>query len=150
MEKTTTYRIPIYKVSLVRDGSHKSPSKAITSPLDAFSILEGYMQGLDREHFVVLLLDTKNKVIGINTVSIGNLDSSIVHPREVFKPAILSNARSILLAHNHPSGDLTPSKEDIAITTRLVEAGNILGINVIDHLILGDGCSRSLKEAGYM
>ena len=150
MEKTTTYRIPIYKVSLVRDGSYKSPSKAITSPPDAFSILEGYMQGLDREHFVVLLLDIKNKVIGINTVSIGNLDTSIAHPREVFKPAILSNAGSILLAHNHPSGDPEPSKEDIEITRRLVKAGEILGIDVIDHLILGDGCYRSLKEEGHM
>ena len=149
MEKTTTYRIPIYKVSLVRDGSYQSPSKAITSPPDAFSILEGYMQGLDREHFVVLLLDIKNKVIGINTVSIGNLDTAIAHPREVFKPAILSNAASILLAHNHPSGDPEPSREDVAITTRLVEAGKILGIDVIDHLILGDGY-RSLKEAGHM
>jgi DNA repair protein RadC len=150
VEKTTTYRIPIYKVSLVRDGSYKSPSKAITSPPDAFSILEGYMQGLDREHFVVLLLDIKNKVIGINTVSIGNLDTAIAHPREVFKPAILSNAASILLAHNHPSGDPEPSREDVALTNRLVEAGKILGIDVIDHLILGDGCYRSLKEAGHM
>ena len=107
------------------------------------------MQGLDREHFVVLLLDIKNKVIGINTVSIGNLDSSIAHPREVFKPAILSNAGSILLAHNHPSGDPTPSREDIEITHRLVNAGNILGINVLDHIIIGDGY-RSLKEAGHM
>jgi DNA repair protein RadC len=97
-----------------------------------------------------LLLDIKNKVIGINTVSIGNLNSSIVHPREVFKPAILSNAASILLAHNHPSGDPEPSREDVAITTRLVEAGKILGIDVIDHLILGDGCYHSLKEAGHM
>ena len=149
MEKTTTYRIPIYKVSLIRDGSHKSPSKAITSPPDAFSILE-YMQGLDREHFVVLLLDIKNKVIGINTVSIGNLDTSIAHPREVFKPAILSNAGSILLAHNHPSGDPEPSREDIEITRRLVEAGKIIGIEVIDHVIIGEERYVSMKEKGLM
>lgn len=107
------------------------------------------MQGLDRENFVVLLLDTKNKVIGINTVSIGTLNSSLVHPREVFKPAILASAAALILAHNHPSGDPKPSREDIEVTKRLIEAGGLLGIQVLDHIIVGDYCV-SLKEQGYI
>jgi len=84
-------------------------------------------------------LDQKNKMIGINTVSMGSLTASVVHPREVFKPAILSNAAALLCCHNHPSGAPQPSREDRALTTRLVDAGKLLGINVLDHIILGDG-----------
>jgi len=91
------------------------------------------------------LLNQKNGIIGINTVSVGNLSSSIVHPREVFKPAIVAGAASIIVAHNHPSGDPTPSSNDIYVTTRLKEAGDILGIAVLDHVIIGDGCYVSLK-----
>jgi DNA repair protein RadC len=87
----------------------------------------------------VALLDRKNRVIGINTVAIGSLTASVVHPREVMKPAILSNAAAIILCHNHPSGDPQPSQEDRVLTQRLVEAGKLLGINVLDHLIIGDG-----------
>lgn len=85
-----------------------------------------------------MMLDTRNSVIGLNTVTIGILDSSLVHPREVFKPAILSNAASIVLAHNHPSGDPMPSQEDRRATERIVQAGKILGIEVLDHIIIGD------------
>src|SRR5437899_11123120 len=88
---------------------------------------------------MVAMLDQKNKVIGINTVSMGSLTASVVHPREVFKIAILANCASIILGHNHPSSDPTPSKEDRALTARLVEAGKLLGISVIDHVIIGDG-----------
>jgi len=93
------------------------------------------------------MLDTKHKVIGINTVSIGNLNSCLVHPREVFKPAILSNTAAIILGHNHPSGDTKPSNEDIEITRRIAEAGKLLSISVLDHIIVGEGFT-SLKEAG--
>ena len=86
---------------------------------------------------MLLMLNQKNRVIGIHTVSMGSLTASVVHPREVFKVAILANCASILLAHNHPSGDCQPSKEDRAITTRLVEAGRLLGISVLDHVIIG-------------
>lgn len=144
-----TYRIPIYRIQLVKDSNFTSDTKKISCPQDTFSILEGYMQGLDRENFVVLLLDTKNKVIGINTVSIGTLNSSLVHPREVFKPAILASAAALILAHNHPSGDPKPSREDIEVTKRLIEAGGLLGIQVLDHIIVGDYCV-SLKEQGYI
>jgi len=86
---------------------------------------------------VILLLDQKNQVIGINTVSMGSLTASVVHPRECFKPAILCNAVSLICGHNHPSGDCQPSREDRALTTRLVEAGKLLGIAVLDHIIIG-------------
>ena len=85
------------------------------------------------------MVDQKHKVIGINTVSMGSLTASVVHPREVMKPAILSNAAALLLCHNHPSGAPQPSQEDRALTSRLVDVGKLLGINVLDHLILADG-----------
>jgi DNA repair protein RadC len=95
--------------------------------------------GSDREMFVVLILDVKSKVIGVNVVSIGALSGTPVHPREVFKPAILGQASAIIVAHNHPSGDTTPSREDREITERLRSCGDMLGIPVMDHLILGNG-----------
>ncbi len=99
---------------------------------------------------VVIALDTKAQPNSISTCSMGTLNASLVHPREVFKSAILSNAHSILLAHNHPSGDPTESMEDIKITERLVEAGKIIGISVLDHIIVGDGNYISLKEKGHI
>jgi DNA repair protein RadC len=100
----------------------------------------------------VALLDRKNRVIGINTVAIGSLTASVVHPREVMKPAILSNAAAIILCHNHPSGDPQPSQEDRVLTQRLVEAGKLLGISVLDHLIIGDGTQAyvSCAEQGII
>lgn len=96
-----------------------------------------------------MMLDVKNRVIGIHTVSIGNLNSAIVSPREVFKAAILANAASIIVGHNHPSGDVTPSPEDIQVTTTLQQAGKLLGIEVLDHIIVGEeGAHTSLKQMG--
>src|SRR5205085_7409354 len=109
-----------------------------------------YLADTDREHFVILMLDQKNQVIGINTVSIGSLTASIVHPRECFKPAILSNAASIICGHNHPSGDPQPSREDRALTTRLVEAGRLLGIQVLDHIIVGRDTYMSFADEGLL
>ena len=100
-------------------------------------MLATYLGGVDREHFVVCMLDQKNHVIGIHTVSMGSLTASIVHPREVFKAAILANAATILCGHNHPSGDPQPSQADRAITHRLADAGKLLGVNVVDHIIIG-------------
>jgi DNA repair protein RadC len=146
------YRIPILKVMVVRDGNQTAENNTVKSPATAAEILSKYLSGYDRESFVVLLLNTKNKVIGINTVSIGTLDSSVVHPRETFKPAIVAGAAAIILCHNHPSGDLAPSQEDLKITKRLVEAGQLLGIEVLDHIIVGDGPVGylSLKERGHI
>ena len=96
--------------------------------------------------FVAVLLDGKNGIIGFNVVSIGSLTAALVHPREVFKPAILANAAALILAHNHPSGDPEPSDEDKAITGRLRHAGELLGIRILDHLVIGDGSFRSFAD----
>ncbi|UVT22430.1 MAG: DNA repair protein RadC [Nitrospira sp.] len=106
-------------------------------------------EGLDREHFVVCGLDAKHHVIGINVVSVGSLSLSIVHPREVFKPLIVMNAAAWLCAHNHPSGDTTPSQEDRLLTKRLREAGELLGITLLDHLILGEARQFSFADEGW-
>ncbi|MFV9567262.1 MULTISPECIES: RadC family protein [Thermoanaerobacter] len=126
-----------------------SDSFTITSPEDVISLMMDEMRYLTKEYFKVIMLNVKNKVIAIETISIGSLNTSIVHPREVFKAAIERSCSSIILVHNHPSGDPTPSREDIEVTKRLVEGGNILGIKVLDHVIIGDGRGISLKEKGY-
>jgi DNA repair protein RadC len=129
--------VPIYRVTLVREGRIPCYNHQIRSSADASTLLHTYLADVDREHFVVLLLTQKNRVTGVNTVSMGSLTASIVHPREVFKGAILSNAASIICGHNHPSTDCQPSREDRALTQRLVEAGKLLGISVLDHVIIG-------------
>jgi DNA repair protein RadC len=118
----------------------------IKSPADVAGILMEDMRYLNTEHFKVVLLNTKNSVLAVETISVGGLNSSIVHPREVFKPAIKRSCASVILAHNHPSGDPSPSNEDINVTRRLYEAGNILGIEVLDHIIIGDWKFLSFKE----
>jgi len=130
--------VPIYKISLVREGHVPCYEQQIRSSANASTLLQTYLADVDREHFVVLLLNQKNRVIGIHTVSVGSLSASIVHPRETFKAAILANVAAIICGHNHPSGDCQPSKEDRAITARLVEGGKLLGISVLDHVIIGD------------
>ena len=144
------YRIPIYRVELVRDGSQLVPNKQITSPKDAHDVLRPFIGSADREHLVVLTLDTKNKAIGINLVSLGDLNSTIATPREVFKLAVVQNASGLIVVHNHPSGSVEPSEEDLAVSRRLDAAGQIIGIEVVDHMILGEhGNYASLKERGY-
>lgn len=117
----------------------------IKSPEDVKNYVMEDMRYYDREHFKCLYLNRKNQVIGLETVSVGGLVSSLVHPREVFKPAVKRSAASVILIHNHPSGDPTPSTEDINITKRLIESGRLLGIEVLDHIIIGDGRYVSLK-----
>ena len=145
------YRVPRYTISLVREGSVGVEDKIARDSATARDILAPVFVGLDREQCVVMVLDAKHKVIGINVVSVGSLNVSIVHPREVFKPAILLNAAAVILAHNHPSGDPTPSEEDHALTNRLQEAGKCLGIPLLDHLVLGDhGTFMSFADQGLM
>ncbi len=120
----------------------------IRSPQDVSNLLMAEMRDLKKEHLRSLLLDTKNRVIKTCTVSIGILDSSLVHPREVFKDAIIASAAAIIVVHNHPSGDPSPSAEDRRITQRLHECGQLLGIELLDHIILGDNRFVSLKERG--
>lgn len=122
----------------------------INSPADVNLVVAEEMRFLDREHFRCLSLTSKNHLLGVDTVSIGSLNSSIVHPREVFKRAIMKSAAAVILVHNHPSGDPLPSKEDKLITKRLFEAGEVLGINVLDHIIIGDKRYVSLKEEGVI
>ena len=135
--KTKQASVPIYKISLVREGRVACYEQQIRSSANASTILQTYLADVDREHFVVLLLNQKNRVIGVHTVSVGSLTASIVHPRETFKAAILANAAAIICGHNHPSGDCQPSREDRAITQRLKEGGALLGINLLDHVIVG-------------
>lgn len=133
------YRIPVYRVALVREGTLSQLQRPrIGNAAEAARVLSAYMADEDREHLVAVLLNSKHRVIGLNTVSVGSLNSSIVHPREVFKPAILANAAALIVGHNHPSGDCAPSAEDLDITKRLVMVGEALGIRLLDHLIIGD------------
>lgn len=127
-----------------------SPARrtAITAPSDVARLLMLKMRDLDREHFKALILNIKNEVLKIVDVSVGSLNSSIVHPRELYKSAIRASGARLIIVHNHPSGDPTPSDEDIRLTRRLVEAGSILGIELLDHVIFGDGRFLSLKEEG--
>ena len=149
-KKTHRYLIPAYKVSLVRDGSIKMDNRPqMRNASDFYAVLKDWFLDRDRESFVVVMLNAKNKIIGINEVSTGSLSSSIVHPREVFKPLILHNAAAVVLAHNHPSGDPKPSQEDIFITRRLRDAGDLLGIKVLDHIIVGDEQYTSFADNGY-
>ncbi len=129
-----------------RSTIEKIKKKQILSSKDASIVLETNLRGLNKEHFIILLLNTKNFILGIETISIGSLNSSIVHPRELFKSAINKSAAAIILAHNHPSGDASPSKEDIEVTKRIKSGGQLLGIDVIDHIIIGDNCYYSFKE----
>ncbi len=140
-------QVPSYKVQLVREASVTMPER-LTSPDKVAKACVDYLGNYDREHFIVILLNTKARIIGVNTVSIGSLNASIVHPREVFKPAVILGAASVILVHNHPSGDPSPSQEDLEVTKRLADAGRILGITVLDHLIIGDNCYFSFKERG--
>ncbi|MFC7393189.1 RadC family protein [Scopulibacillus cellulosilyticus] len=122
----------------------------IRSPEDGAKYVMEDMRFLAQEHFVCLYLNTKNQVLYQKTIFIGSLNASIVHPREVFKEALRRSAASIICFHNHPSGDPTPSREDIEVTKRLVECGMLLGIDVLDHIIIGDQIFISLKEKGIV
>ncbi|HHX86799.1 MAG TPA: DNA repair protein RadC [Firmicutes bacterium] len=122
----------------------------ITNPRQAAELFMEELRYKKKEYFKLLLLNTKNQVISKEKISVGSLSSSIVHPREIFNVPIKKSAASIILVHNHPSGDPTPSQEDLEVTRRLVEAGQILGIVVQDHLIIGDGYYISFKEKGFI
>ncbi len=122
----------------------------IRSPEDGANYVMNDMRFLSQEHFVCLYLNTKNQVLHKQTIFIGSLNSSIVHPREVFREALKRSAASIICLHNHPSGDPAPSREDIEVTKRLVECGKMIGIDVLDHLIIGENKFVSLKEKGYL
>tara|TARA_Y100000310_G_scaffold192564_1_gene192523 strand:+ start:2649 stop:3110 length:462 start_codon:yes stop_codon:yes gene_type:complete len=139
--------IQIIQIGLVRDALPDTEREYISRPSNVVPHL-GHIKNSDKEHFVVLCLNARNQINTIETVSVGTLNTSLVHPREVFKAAILQNSASIILAHNHPSDDVTPSREDLELNKRMVDAGEIMGIEVLDHLIVGPERFLSLKEAG--
>ncbi|WP_058485499.1 RadC family protein [Defluviitalea phaphyphila] len=122
----------------------------INSPKSIASIYMEEMRYLKQEYFKIVILNTKNQIIGDKNITKGSINSSIVHPREIFKYAIKKSATSIIMIHNHPSGDPNPSKEDIQVTKRIVDGGELLGINILDHIIIGDGIYISLKEKGII
>jgi DNA repair protein RadC len=122
----------------------------ISSPNDATDLVMEELRFKKKEHFKVILLDTKNYVISTELISVGSLNSSIVHPREVFNPAVKKSAASMIMIHNHPSGEPEPSHEDVVLTNRLDECGKLMGIKVFDHIIIGDGVYFSFKEEGLI
>jgi DNA repair protein RadC len=128
----------------------EGPKRKIRSSADVYSIVYPGVRELKKERLTALHLDTKNNILREEVVSVGSLNANIVHPREIFKSALLESAASVILTHNHPSGDPSPSREDIAVTRKLVDGGNLLGIKVLDHVIIGDGKYVSLKEEGYI
>lgn len=136
---------------LGRRAVHGRPQarRRVEGPADVAALLQPWLRDADREHFVAVLLTTKNQVIDVVTVSIGSLSASIVHPREVLKPAIQASAAAIVVAHNHPTGVPTPSTEDVEFTRRLARCCELIGIRLLDHVILGDGIYESLREGGH-
>jgi DNA repair protein RadC len=132
-------------ISPVQEDHH-----IIRSPKDVFNFIEPDLRYETKEHFICLFLNTKNRVITKEVISIGSLNATIVHPREVFRSAIKRCSASLICVHNHPSGDSTPSSEDIELTNRLVHSGKVLGIDVLDHIIIGDQNFVSLREKGLM
>jgi DNA repair protein RadC len=152
MTQTAFASIDIINIQMIKERQLLYNGNRLTTPEQAAEAFCSLVGNPDRECFVALLLDGKNRISGLHLVSQGSLNQSIVHPRETFKAAILANAAAVILAHNHPSGDTTPSSEDIAITRRLKEAGELLGVRILDHVIVDtdSGRSSSFVESGLI
>ena len=139
---------PIYRCTLVRDGAIPTRPQ-LTCTAKAREVCNNFLADSPCEQFVAVLLDTKHRVIGLCPITVGTLDASLVHPREVFRPAMIHNASAVILAHNHPSGELTPSREDKEVYDRLSHASTMLGIALLDFIIVdGQGNTVSLREGG--
>lgn len=142
-----------YRIHLVRENRVETlnePVSSLNRSDDAYQYIRSGLENKDREILVVILLDVKNAPIGVNLVSIGSLETSVAQPREIYKAAILASAKSIILVHNHPSGNPTPSKEDMKTTRQVKEAGDILGVTFLDHIIVGRDCYCSMADQGYL
>ncbi|MEB4783512.1 JAB domain-containing protein [Paenibacillus jamilae] len=144
----TMKRVQVIHLELVREKSMLFAGRKVHKPEDTVQLFREFIGDCDRESFCILTLSTKNQPLALQQVSLGTLNSSILHPREVFKFSILSNAASIIACHNHPSGDPTPSSEDISMSRRLQKSGDLLGIELLDHIILGQDGYVSMKERG--
>lgn len=152
MSNQMSIKICTIKQVKERTVDYEVLNEKVTSPSVLYRMVEDVfdLSSESVEKFGIFTLNTKNKVNGAHIVSVGTINASIVHPREVFKTALLDNANSIIAFHNHPSGDTTPSNEDIDITERLVKAGELLGVKLLDHIIIGDSTYTSMKELGRM
>lgn len=152
MTREAKKSIDIVSIQMVKERRYLYNSNRLTAPQQAAEAFTQIIGDPDREFFVTLMLDGKNRITGLHVVSEGSLNQSIVHPRETFKAAILANAAAVILAHNHPSGDTAPSREDREITRRLREAGELLGIKVLDHVIVATdtGNYMSFTESGLL
>lgn len=128
----------------------EEPKRKVCSPKDVYTLMYPKMREQKKEKFITLCLDTKNRILREEVVSVGSLNASIVHPREVFKSALMESSASVIMVHNHPSGDPSPSREDIMVTEKMVEGGKLLGIDVLDHIIIGEGRYVSLKDEGFV
>lgn len=137
-KETPAKRVDIVSLKLVKENSILYETRKISNPYNAYRLVKNFLADSDREKFVVVCLDIKNKPVSIEVVSIGTLSSTMVHPREVFKVAVLTNASKIICFHNHPSGNANFSNEDEVITKKLHKCGEILGIELIDHIVVGD------------
>jgi len=139
-----------YSVKKTDAGQPVIIGRAMNTPRESASVVMAVLRDEPGEVFAIICLSTKHRVIAYHEVSRGTLDATLVHPREVFKAALLANAAAIILTHNHPSGDPSPSADDVQLTRRLVDAGALLGVDVLDHIIVGDGRYHSFKEAGRL
>jgi DNA repair protein RadC len=148
LAKAAQIKAAVELASRVEGYSGMSDKPLVKTPEDVAGLVQGRLKGKKKEYFLALLLDTRNQLIRIAEISVGSLDSSIVHPREVFKEALSASAASVIFVHNHPSGDTEASEDDIKLTKRLAEAGEIMGIDVLDHIIIGDKSYTSLKREG--
>ena len=149
-KRTAPHYVPITSVRLIREGSLPCSTRVIKTPEDAYTVMRDYFAILPYEAFVVLLLNTKNYILQVSEVSRGSLDSAIVAPREIFQRACLGNAKFLILCHNHPSTIPEPSSEDILLTKKLVDAGKIMDIPIIDHIVFGPTEYVSFKERGLI
>jgi DNA repair protein RadC len=151
--KTKKFRLlsirPVFRKEVVREDAPAWLGAKCTDAWQVFEMFRDLAQET-KEFFIALHLDSKNRVVCFEVVSIGSLSASIVHPREVFKAALLSSAAALIFVHNHPSGDPTPSREDLEITTRLREAGELLGLRVLDHIIVGNDTYLSFADRGLL
>ncbi len=127
----------------------RTVGRTIRGPDDLASLLRAELAGLDREHFVAVYLDSRHRIVAVQTVSIGTLNASLVHPREVFRPAVAMGAAAVIVAHNHPSGCARPSGDDVTLTDRLCRSGELLGIELLDHLVVGDDEIVSLRAHAW-
>ena len=146
LAKATQLKAAFELANRLEGYAEVSKKPLVKTPEDIVALVRNRLKGKKREHFLALLLDTRGQLIKVSEISVGSLDTSVVHPREVFKEAISASAASVIFVHNHPSGDPTASEDDIKLTKRLAEAGEIMGIDVLDHVIIGDKEYLSLKR----